>query len=75
MEITHEVLLSLGFVEIPNRPELYHYKGIIGRLKFGWFLFHGFGMEITTLANLKFMLMLIDYPEETTVKPYPNNFN
>ncbi|MFD2937087.1 hypothetical protein [Spirosoma flavum] len=77
MEITHEILLKLGFTELFNRPSRYVYKGVTGRLlaERGTFHFHGFGPAIERLSDLKYMLMITDYNYNATVVPYPNNYN
>lgn len=63
MDITHELLLSLGFIQDPSRYRYYTYKGITGSLcpDSGQFFFHGFTRGITTLTELKYQLELIDH--------------
>lgn len=77
MEITHEVLIALGFIEVQGRPQRYAYKAFTGRLESGVFYFHGFSPAVSNLADLKYMQMLIDYNEQTSTDPYPsyNNLN
>ncbi|ARK09051.1 hypothetical protein A6C57_01260 [Fibrella sp. ES10-3-2-2] len=74
--ITHDLLLSLGFVELPNRPQRYAYKGWTGRLNDNCtFVFHGLSLSVTDSIDLKYLLMLIDYNENATVNPYPFHEN
>ncbi|GAB2547355.1 hypothetical protein [Spirosoma aerophilum] len=77
MEINHDVLRSLGFVEIFNRPGRYVYKGVTGRLlaEAGTFHFHGFGPAIGFLTDLRYMMMLIDYNHKAREVPYPSHYN
>lgn len=77
MEITHDILISLGFVALPNRPTRYAYKQVTGRLmaESGLFFFHGFNPGIGTVTDLKYLLMLIDYNWQATMTPYPSNHN
>lgn len=71
MEITHDHILSLGLIELYNRPGRYEYKGVIGRLSVetGTFHLYGFGPAISTVSDLKYLLMLIDYQEKTETCP------
>jgi len=41
----------------------------------GSFHFHGFSPMISTILDLKYVLMLIEYNNEATFTPYPSNFN
>ncbi|GAB3550108.1 hypothetical protein [Spirosoma fluminis] len=77
MEITHDVLLRLGFIEIPNRLNRYSYKGVTGRLEpeEGRFVFHGLSFPVEQLSDLKYLLMLIDYNHQVTLQPYPFHQN
>ncbi|GAB3956302.1 hypothetical protein GCM10028805_45740 [Spirosoma harenae] len=63
MEINHDLLESLGFVQVPNRRFGYAYKGVTGRLlpQDGTFYFYDFTPAITTKEELTFMVMAIDY--------------
>ena len=63
MEINYELLVSLGFVQVPNRRFGYAYKGVTGRLlpQDGTFYFYDFTPAITTKDELTFMVMAIDY--------------
>ncbi|QDK80853.1 hypothetical protein EXU85_20460 [Spirosoma sp. KCTC 42546] len=77
MSITHTALLDLGFTELFNRPQRYVYKGVTGRLQAdtGTFHFHGFSPMITTLEDLKYMIMIIDYNHQATFVGYPSHDN
>lgn len=63
MEINHDLLLSLGFVKLPNRKSGYIYKGVAGRLLAddNTFSFYDFAPAIRTKSELLFMMMAIDY--------------
>lgn len=75
--ITHDLLIQLGFIDVPNRPQRLAYKGWTGRLdsEKGTFNFHGLSLGVTDPVDLKYLLMLIDYNQNATVKPYPFHEN
>ncbi|AUD00958.1 hypothetical protein [Spirosoma pollinicola] len=77
MEINHDILISLGFVELSGRKTRYAYKGVTGRLSVeaGLFFFHGFNPGIGTVTDLRYMLMLIDYNHQATFVAYPSQLN
>jgi len=77
MEITHDMLRALGFVQDPRRSERYLYKNVAGTLsrEAGIFFFTGFGPGIGTISDLKYLLMLIDYAWQASLEPYPGSFN
>jgi hypothetical protein len=74
--ITVQDLEALNFSLIPGRPGRYSYKGFVGQLlENGTYTFLGFNPPITTLADLKYMLMLIDYNEQASSVGYPHHEN
>jgi hypothetical protein len=74
--ITAQHLTSLGFVPLPGRLGRYSYKGFVGKLLgSGVYTFLGFNSPITTLSDLKYMLMLIDYQQESSFSGYPSSDN
>ncbi|GAB3047553.1 hypothetical protein [Spirosoma pulveris] len=77
MEINHELLLTLGFTALSNRPDLYVYKGVSGKLMGnGTFQVYGFSLLIEKLSDLRYMLMLVDnnYYQASEI-PYPYHYN
>lgn len=75
MEITHDELIKHGFVPVPNRPTRYGYKHFTARLDPSAFYFHGFNPPLTKLKDLEYMLLLINYHEQSTTMPYPSHMN
>ncbi|WP_420146560.1 hypothetical protein [Spirosoma sp.] len=77
MEITHKLLLQLGFTELFNRPLCYAYKDVIGILDLinGTFYFSGCSLVVSKKSDLKYMLMLIDYQYQSTITGYPVSLN
>lgn len=62
--ILHDLLIILGFTELPGRPRRYGYKGVTGRLNDdGTFQLHGFSMPISQAQDLQYIQMLIDYQQ------------
>ncbi|QIP15716.1 hypothetical protein G8759_25320 [Spirosoma aureum] len=61
MEITHDLLLSLGFVK--DSPNRYHYKAFEGTHdeQAGVFFFDGFRFGVAFEHDMRFLLKLIDY--------------
>ncbi|GAB4031834.1 hypothetical protein [Spirosoma gilvum] len=72
MEINHDLLLSLGFLKLPNRKSGYIYKGVAGRLlpEDGTFIFYDFNPAIRTKDELLFMMMAIDYRQRLEDQAY-----
>ena len=68
MEITHDILVSLGFTEMENKFQCYIYKGVTGYLDvdLGVFRFHGFYPAIALVQDMLYMLTLINYTYPTT---------
>ncbi|GAB4033293.1 hypothetical protein [Spirosoma gilvum] len=73
MEITHEMLLYLGFDHMPSGPfMIYSYKGFTGRfdIETGTFYFRGFSVGIVNSNDLRFMLGAIDFEHEEQFLPF-----
>lgn len=63
MKITHRCLLELGFIPLPDRPHLYIYKAVTGRLEeeVGNFHIERFKVPISAISDLTYMLEVVDY--------------
>ncbi len=77
MEITHKMLLEIGFLPVTRRLHTYHYKGFRGVLvgEIGLFSFDGLTREITLMSDLRFLIMLIDSPATEQAWPYTTSNN
>lgn len=77
MDINEDVLRTAGFVKDPRRRDYWLYKNVGGTLfpEAGLFFFAGFGPCIGTISDLKYLLMLIDYNWQASLKPYPSHEN
>ena len=77
MDITRNILLELGFIEVIGRSTRYSYKGFTGRLnaQTGQFYFHGFNPGINQVSDLRYMMLLIDHNYESSFVGYPANLN
>ncbi|MBC3787159.1 hypothetical protein [Spirosoma utsteinense] len=77
MSITYDLLISLGFLKDTKRVERNRYKGVIGSLHqlSSLFPFEGFARAIVTVADLKYLVMLIDYNDQASEGPYPSHEN
>jgi hypothetical protein len=54
----------------------YAYKGFLGQLlDNSTYVFLGFSPPVTTLADLRYLLMLIDYQQESSFSGYPSSDN
>ncbi|QHV96318.1 hypothetical protein [Spirosoma endbachense] len=71
MDITHDLLLNLGFVKSPGENNRYRYKSVAGHLleDSGQFYFRGFDPERGTLADLTYLLRMIDYRQQFYSEP------
>ena len=63
MKITPNGLLRLGFSELTERPHVYTYKVVTGRLdpQTGSFHIDMFKVPLNTIGDLAYMLEIIDY--------------
>ncbi|WP_080056295.1 hypothetical protein [Spirosoma aerolatum] len=77
MTITHHILLSLGFKQLPDQPNQYVYKRFQGCLipQTGSFLFQDFSVPIINFDDLVFLLDLIDHQDEAKLMKYPLHYN
>jgi hypothetical protein len=74
--ITVQDLESLNLTLIAGRQNRYAYKGFVGQLlDNGTYVFLGFSPPITTLVDLRYLLMLIDYQHESSFSGYPSSDN
>ncbi|QHV97895.1 hypothetical protein [Spirosoma endbachense] len=71
MELTHDLLLNLGFVKSPGENNRYRYKSVVGHLmeESGLFYFRGFDPKRGSLAELSYLLRMVDYRQQFYLAP------
>ncbi|MBN8821601.1 MULTISPECIES: hypothetical protein [unclassified Spirosoma] len=74
MEITHDLLIGLGFRWIPGQPPKYIYKDFLGHLEpeSGIFFFDDFTLPIIQFSDLLYLLKLINFPAQPEKLPIVN---
>lgn len=77
MEITHDVLISLGFIKDKRVTNRWTYGGFHGYHlpDAGTFGFHGFTPHLAFVSDLKFIQMLIDHQRQSTGLSSLSNHN
>ncbi len=74
MEITHDLLIGLGFRWIPGQPPKYSYKAFSGHLEpeSGIFFFDDFTLPIIQFTDLLYLVKLINFPSQPEQLPLVN---